>query len=831
MTHAMRAAVLALAAVCTHAQDGNGLTPAQRTIMETLFSLGLTDPAGKTFVEVQVPIRGEPRADHGVWRWGWLAPTGPGGVERVYFLEADDWIEAPPADKRRVPSIALVDRPPGGGTGEGRRSEGAFEWQRQLTSIPLAAHVAWLLRLGHADVATTLQARLPESLTSRFARPPTSLKEVVGIELGWAAFDQSVRAFLAGADSEALRHVERLAQRYPRELNEYGAGAALRTDLRRRTATPDRPPSPTEAPAELAAWPVERQVAWLVEQLEHCRLGHLEDLVRDSVSFDGDWRVAALVRIGDPAVPALIDAFERDERLLRVARSDDRFLMQIRPDPSGRPSGHRLCSVREAAHAAIVRILRTERFETADELRAYWMRLGPASLARRMYDVLRDPTRPPAAWLEAAGVLADLSPWRDPATHLPVPDPTGAEQPASVRAEVQTFAAPTAAEAIVAALDRHVATGLDEPEDRLDVVDGYLDALFALGDARVLPELTRRARAEGPLPVRVAYAYRCYHQGERGPLAELAGDFGAGRFPATSPMDGASLAYVIERLAASRSAEGNRALAALARPDHPEHGRLRRVLFHGDGTHAEEDACQSHPFCLDVLRVALDDATPTGQSFRRGKGRIEHNQGHGWGYGPIPDDLRGLELKAEASERTCDTVAERASELVLGIPPYHPLLADADARLTTIRRWVDLCRNDPVAIESWRRPVYAPRFPRLDRAATADDVLAGRAIYHQGGAGRPAPAEVVVPALAVRRTGGANRESGMLVQPELGPDGALYYGMIGGGSVERVRADQLEGVEPVPVASRSAIRRWRDGNVHRAVVVAIPGATPRPAGR
>ena len=67
-----------------------------------------------------------------------------------------------------------------------------------------------------------------------------------------------------------------------------------------------------------------------------------------------DRRVAALIEIGDPAVPALIDAVEKDGRLTRSVHFSRDFARS-----------RTVLSVREAALTAVMSILKVRVFEPA----------------------------------------------------------------------------------------------------------------------------------------------------------------------------------------------------------------------------------------------------------------------------------------------------------------------------------------------------------------------------------------------------------------------------------------------------------------------------------
>ena len=128
-----------------------------------------------------------------------------------------------------------------------------------------------------------------------------------------------------------------------------------------------------------------------------------------------DRRVAALIDIGDAAVPALIDAVEKDERLTRSVHFWRDFARS-----------RTVLSVREAALTAVMSILKVRVFEPAStgdnftargpqgaakiaqRLREYWKTYGGLRFDERMMKTLADPKADFEAVREAAHNLGSL---------------------------------------------------------------------------------------------------------------------------------------------------------------------------------------------------------------------------------------------------------------------------------------------------------------------------------------------------------------------------------------------------------------------------------------
>jgi hypothetical protein len=151
-------------------------------------------------------------------------------------------------------------------------------------------------------------------------------------------------------------------------------------------------------------------------------------------------------------------------------------------------------------------------------------------------------------------------------------------------------------------------------------------------------------------------------------------------------------------------------------------------------------------------------------------------------------------------------VAVKIGELVVGMPFYSPLLKDADARLKKMKRILDCYQGhfrsltaaevESLGLTLWN-PMFVPDVRPLDRAATAEDVAKGLAVFQLEGKGKRA--EMKLPAVATLRRQKQNRRSPrvLVVQAEVGQDGKTTYGIIGGGDIRAVAAEELVAITPI----------------------------------
>jgi hypothetical protein len=350
---------------------------------------------------------------------------------------------------------------------------------------------------------------------------------------------------------------------------------------------------------------------------------------------------------------------------------------------------------------------------------------------------------------------------------------------------------------------------------RRGIEGAYLSALVELGDERIAPELAKRAGDAKTPRARRLWAQAAHYLGDPKPFRAFAEDFRTGKNGEMvvevrgDDRDGRELGSVIRALISVGTPEAEKALEALADPKHPLHGPVSHQVLTQRTHDFDEGPWFAHPFCLSILRTALDDTTPTGAKYTVEKGSLWRKEKDGGSGGPVPASLADPEVRRdEAEERACDAAAEKLGELVVGLPPYHPLFKDADKRLAAVKAAFDRFagqyrratwrERDSLDVRPWAQ-AYLPDVRPLGRAATDDDVKAGKAVFHLDGKGKPA--ELGLPAVAVlKRDEKKERPArALIVQAEVGPDGQVTYGVI-----------TKEGIRPIAGSELTDVKSFAD---------------------
>lgn len=769
----------------TAQEKDSGPSQTDVKFLESLLRELLVDPKGAEFVKVTPK---SPAAGRDELRGGWLLREKTG--DTIRFVDGDV-IPAPPA--KEITKGDFVAEARAFYAKKPRKGFGAAHLAVDPLLGPNAGLVnaAWLYRLGEKELAAQVLARISVDREAEVAALRRRLAKI--------AFEQMVGHFKVSDDERALEYGERLFRKYAVEAQEEPWATKLVSDLQRRKQERALRKMPEERlPKEFATWERKKQVQFLIGVLDQIAVEH--DYFGAAWASDVHW--SALVEIGEQAAPALLDALDNDNRLTRSFFPTDRRFEKHRWD---------IVSVREVAWNILKCILRVGQFDTrvltdrpaddeaalrkaAKEARAYWKEFGPLPFDERMMKVLNDPRSHARALREVAANLALPHRWVHGRPDWGAPDPA---LPAS-QAAVKKFLNPTAAAAILSAIDRDLA-------DR-DYLSHYLDCLEGLGDKRILGDLSQRANNTFDPKHRLQYAITCNRLGDSAPVKRFAADFEAKKVPVAKKHE---LAFIVGALADISFAEIDRALAAISNPQHPGHDFVvADILAAGRTSRDYTSRLFAHPYCLPMMRKLLDDKTETGIIFSIRQGDVMQVDGQRESWDTLPELLKEpAKRRTSAKERACDRAACAVARLVAGLPDYHVLAGDSDERLRWTMAMLDRFEGRFRCLSPTERDwltsdfrqdfLLAPDIPPLGRPATADDVKAGKAIFDLDGKGKAA--DLDLPARGTFKQADKKKipRYCLIVQAEVRPGGEVVYGIIERHAMRKAAASEFDEVKAV----------------------------------
>jgi hypothetical protein len=806
---------VALVALLGGALTARGAEPklpaADAKYLDGLIADFLFDPTGAERVTLG--------PDAGRWepRDGWLV-RGPGGEgNRVFFTDGDqrpapqgvtgvDFVTACAARYAPRPAKETADE----ADARAQCSAGVND-EADLTLA------AWLHRLGHdALAAQALAAARRDAvhhlrIGTEWVLPGP--RQLLRRKLAAVVARRLLSAYQCREDEAALRFAAKLFRLYPDVVRDgtewyFWQAESVVADLERRKTAgtlgqKDRRLAPDELPADTT-----QRVKVLIDALGNTEEQNLPRTLSVTDSIYQDWRVRALVAIGDPAVPALIDAFESDNRRNRTTDHPAvrKFILSaieqiMRVRIVGEFADEELlCRAGRSGHKVKA---------AAARFREHWHQFGKFPLDERMMKMLADPTPGDSVCRQAAWNLVSLN---HESNRFWFPMLFG-------NRVVAKFSAPTAAEAMLAAWDRHlaaVAAGDEEPEGAWQCHRDYWCALVQLGDRRIAPALVRRAGAGHALLTRLKFAAAASRLGAPEPLDAIARELELGTLRARAPgprpnPDRRSshaeslgeLGQLICELVAAETPAADRALWALAAPEHPHHRAALDLLIQNAKGWDDETELFHHPYWIGVARHALEDTALTGRTYTFYPSGLLYLGGRNFLDQEVPEGLRDPKRRRDrAAERVCDRLGMQLSRWVVGAAAFHPLRLDSEPALAGVieaagrygRRYRRLTFAEAARLglpRSYEYRHFIPDIKPLDRAATFADVAAGDAVFHLDGKGKPA--DVALPAWVTLK----DKSGGLAVQAEIKPDGTIVYGVIGRHDLRTVPAAEVDQVEPV----------------------------------
>jgi hypothetical protein len=428
------------------------LPPEVVDAMTDLFKVGLSDPRGCEYREIEVVVGSCWGSSWVLKTHGWVLPTqdkqkfavcwsglvypvvsvGAAAdlhVDVLAMLKKDqaqideERARFDQSEKQREDAARRDGK-------EYHRTDWPLRWNinvaSEATSVatdsmrPIKA--ALLLRLGETELAEKVWFQWSGATPQAGARRPHV--QLAG-DWVWALFDRAVCAHMRGDNHLALVSAQALEPMQQSGATGQSNNIALQTEpnLSYLNALPDliadeqrRIQDPAYTPVLQMTNPPQGpdRIAGLVRDLE--LVSEVQQSQPGGVALVYSPIVQALIKEGGPAVEPLLSCLEKDTRLTRSVEFGRDFA------PSRTVLG-----VDEAAYAALVAILQTNTFrnnsmgesleaggpegrkELADKMRAYWQQYGALTPEERWYETLNDAKATPAQWMEAAANMVQDS--------------------------------------------------------------------------------------------------------------------------------------------------------------------------------------------------------------------------------------------------------------------------------------------------------------------------------------------------------------------------------------------------------------------------------------
>ena len=636
-------------------------------VVRVLFdTLGMADPRGLELRHATVHV-GNVWGSHGSFATiGWLLPERVDGrpfvLGRDGLVYAAEAIGEPAAASDRIehdPEHPIAPTP-----GDVLADPNGLIW------------IAQLLRAGEVDEARAAWERI-QSTVDPEARPhPRFDIQHVATNWLWFRIERAVCAHMRGDDPLAL-HDARIADRLLREhsdaFEENRTGAdvipGLLADQERRAGEPVRMP---REEIESSAQDASVRVPQLIRELDQVAARQWGQ--PGGVNLAGDVVVRELIQIGEPAVEALLEVLESDDRLTRSVHFWRDFARS-----------RTVLGVHEAAYAALATILQASFFETVatgdnlssrgregrsalvQAIRSHWERYRDMPLHDRWLAILADDSAGADRWIEAASnIVTPQNVQVQPSSMIGTWRHSDPEAASSLRGEpLRDRSNPSVTEILserVGALDAENACSLVSALDRWDARGGR-PAMRAL-----------LSRCENDATCSCAPALFARLGDERGVLRRYARWLGRYEIGAW-----AELAYIL-RPAIEHDARIARQAAErfLAKPEIVETLRLQRL----------DPELFSLPEFRRRLATLLEDRSSIGTLTVREDGSYSYTLANDMGGGGGSMSGDDAEAQVEVPYRQADDIATHID--VEDAPEFRIVWSEArrDAALDALVTWL-----------------------------------------------------------------------------------------------------------------------------------------------
>jgi len=417
------------------------------TAIDPLFVLGMADPRGCEYHQVQVAIGNVWNGGgDAVQTHGWVIPANPADPQRFVVCWNGLVYPAVSVGKKAdvsadVAGILKADQRARDDYNQRQKNDkDIFPYRRSWGVTPESEAVSFqtmtllkpcmLLRLGETALAEDDWAQLAPQKDADGNDDPYLM---LASEWAWCTWDRAVCAHMRGDDVASLAGAKLLEAARPqiettaaarkfkrpiamdpnnfnRELpnppylgTTYDAVSELVADEARRVAAKPLPLDQSEKIPDKA-----RRIAAIIADFEE--VAERQWGQPGGVGVDSSPIAQAIEKEGEDAVEPLLQCLEHDKRLTRSVS----FGRDFAP-------GRNLIPVGEVAYLSLGHILQTTDFGSgsdefnrggggsgktlAAEIRAFWKRNKGKSPAERWYTTLADDTADPSQWVEAAKMI------------------------------------------------------------------------------------------------------------------------------------------------------------------------------------------------------------------------------------------------------------------------------------------------------------------------------------------------------------------------------------------------------------------------------------------
>jgi len=706
-------------------------------------------------------------------------------------------------------------------------------YSRESTPIHPIIIAAWTHSIGNKELSKKVFDTWEKS--NKSVTVDSSL-QMWKNHMEWTAFAGLIHHYMIRKDKIAERHGLQIKTLYPNVINDYYQSEALIKEIERKKQAGKYNVKPDSIPADYHKWQWKQKAEFLISRLDE--IDQRQWGQPGGVSLAEDWRIKHIVQIGDSIVPMLIDVIEKDKRFTRSVHFWRDF-----------SRSRTLLNVKEAALTAIMCIWQDPLFEPAAtgdnftsrgdslahqlvaQLRFQLKGYNGKTLDKRKVEILLDRTKESADRRTAASLLANYGSEVSYGTMVWTSRMDGKKE--NTNPLIEKWKNPSIAEMIWnefqydIQLINHDISDVTTNDDYENIIVDYLYSLIDLGDKTIVPTLKNAYKNATDVMLKRNLAYACYWLGDKETWGKYCGELQKGEIklppisytnvnvsygnPAVQPGN-RELRGIISYLQSVKDTSSTETLNKITSQGHPYYHwiELRILQLTGgyDSDYNDDDVYYNSTWCIEILKRNLDNKKDSDISlkFYPGSGITAEMDWSGQSSVPMHKlwDTSEFEPKKEHSMRAriCDMASLKLYHLIFGIPVSHVHLKDKDKRIEQQKAFLnkytklrEITSDEYNTInELYNGTRYVPDLPKLDHAATQDDVNAGKAIFYMQG---NKVANVSLPAWGIHKNDIGKKVSlkYLLVQAEYNSKGELIYGAFTEDGPKIIAASELTDIK------------------------------------
>lgn len=581
-----------------------------------------------------------------------------------------------------------------------------------------------------------------QALDSPYTRTQARAVKHINNQLAWSVYIQLIDLLQYGELQQCIQLVS-IYEKYHLDAVRYQQGRALCTDIRRRIKEEQHLKVPIDSlPIDFTQWDTATKISFLIQSLDQVN----ESSTMMLTHFDFDWRVTELIKLGNAAIPELINTLDNDQRLTRSTHCQRSFNFN-----------RSILSVSEVALRVIEKIFRHSFYSAPStsssytttglktkaqisiDIHNYWKKHQNTPYEEVLFSHLNNPNLSINAKRKAFKTLVFFPRLTENGGYRYY---FGPKNIPPINPLIQKFHSPSIGELGIPLLmeELQYADSSNINHDSLRIHQQYGHYYRILADSSVCSDLVKVYDQEKRWLIKANWAYTLDVLGQSTTLLRL---FRSLRHHDFTTTDKKLVSTLIQYFSERPYAQSHHFIEKLIR----QNDSFTQVWQHGIASMSFQWSYDwvSHPQGVVYLTQLLEDTSSIGSGWIEDHYYYFHHEF----TSRSSSGSSSLTNQDVTTYHVHDTIvllkkhlaAESLSSITMGVPKYHPLLKKSDSILTLYQAYYNHFHKMEINTSSSlikvsgqdsffeRLQLVVPNIS-LSKAATLHDLIKGKALFH-----------------------------------------------------------------------------------------------------